>query len=63
MKEINDVYINDIVVAIPFKSYDEQRNIVSDLYNKRNRGYIIKGIEVDDPSKIVIYREPNKCCN
>jgi hypothetical protein len=52
-------FINDICIVIPFDDFDEQRDIVSNLRLKRTMGYKIKGIEVIDGSKCVMYREPN----
>jgi arsenite-transporting ATPase len=49
--------------AIPFSDYEEQRSIISDLYNKKHRGHIIKGIEVDDKYKCIVYHEPNHTYN
>ena len=55
----SEVFVNDIFIAIPFDDFKTKMNIVSDLKNKKKRGYIIKGIEVDEERQCVIYREPN----
>lgn len=63
MAELNKVYINDVVISIPFSDCDAQRDIVSELETKRRNGYTIKRIEVDDLSKCVIYQIPNEYFN
>lgn len=56
----NQVFINDTLVAIPFDTDKGRMAIIRDLERKRNKGFKIKGIEVDDKSGCVIYSEPNK---
>lgn len=62
-KDLNSAFVNDTYIAIPFSDYEEQRNIVSNLYEKKSRGYIIREIEVDDLRRCVSYHEPNKQYN
>lgn len=53
------VFVNDICTAIPFDDFKTKMNIVSDLKDKKKRGYTIKGIEIDEERQCVIYCEPN----
>jgi hypothetical protein len=63
MKEVKEVYINDVCVAIPYNSFNQKKNIISDLELKRRRGYIIRKIEDDDNKQCIVYCEPNSIHN
>ena len=56
---IAQVYINDICNAIPYYDFKSKMKIISDLEDKKRKGHIIRGIEVDDVIQCIIYTEPN----
>lgn len=55
MKYMSNMYVNDIVVAIYYKSEKERIAMIKNIEKQMEKDRTIRGIEVDDKKSCISY--------
>jgi len=55
MRYNSNMYVNDVVVGLPYSSEKERMRIIQGIERKKKKDRTIRGIEVDEKRCCVLY--------